>query len=159
MENNIIRLPFGRRMPPETTSSKESMPGSASLSDFELFRLSDPNFLITVITLTMLIWKDGLMCLSFQVNPARREWLKKHQEKLRDAFFGQIETISTNDLKRTWEVDSGSPIWLEFPDEHPERFRVGLIVSEVSAKVDGSGSFKLWKESIILALRRNSAKK
>ena len=158
MENNIIRLPFGRRMLPEMTPSKESTPESASLSDFELFRLSDPNFLVTAITLTMLICDNGVMCLSFQIDPVKREWLKKHQEKLRDTL-NQIATISTGNLERKWDVDSETPIWLEFPDEYPERFRVGLMVSEASAKVGVSGPFKLWKESIVLALRQSSAKK
>jgi len=158
VENNIIRLPFGRRMPPEKASSTEPKPESASLSNFELFRLSDLDFLINAVTLTMLIWKDGALCLSFQVEPGHQEWLKKHQEKLRSAL-SRIAAISTNDLQITWEIDSVAPIWLDFPEEHRDRFRVGLVAVEISAKDGESRSVRLWKESITLALRRDSAKK
>lgn len=107
----------------------------------------------------MLFWKDGMICLSFQIEPVRRGWLKKHEDKLREAV-SQVVAISTNDFsQRTWEIDSAKPIWLEFPEEYPDRFRIGLIASETSIKKVDSTPLKLWKESINLALRRNSAKK
>ena len=143
MTNNVIRLPFGQRK-----SQSNHDVGFAVVSSISAHLLGQLSYLIKHLTLNLINYKKGVICLSFTLEPSDREWLQKHEAKARLAF-GKICSVSKIDGSGSWEIRQDMPIFLEFPEDHADRLRAVLVTDETHNATDEEKG-EVWEGDVLV---------